>query len=109
MLTAITTVTFIIGGIFGGIYLISFRRFLKRLKTDYPKMWTDLGKPEFGEDSSAGALVATLMFLRHKDPKEDADLARAKKQTWRVFLVGVLLMGGGIFLLLLRFIVNFFF
>ena len=104
MLSAITTVTFIIGGIFGGIYLISFRRFLKRLKTDYPKMWMDLGKPEFGENSSAGALVATLVFLRHKDPKEDADLARAKKQTWRFFLLGVIFIFGGFVLFLIRFV-----
>ncbi len=104
MLSAITTLIFIIGGIFGGIYLISFRRFLKCLKTDYPKMWTDLGKPEFGENSSAGALVATLMFLRLKDPKEDADLARAKKQTWRFFLLGLVFILGGFVLFLIRFV-----
>ncbi len=104
MLAAITTVIFIIGGIFGGIYLISFRRFLKRLKTDYPKTWVDLGKPEFGENSSAGALVATLVFLRHKDPKEDADLARVKKQTWRFFLWGVIFIVGGFVVFLIRFV-----
>jgi len=102
------TIIFIIGGIFGGLYLLTFRRMLILLKKDYPRTWNDLGQPEFGDEGGQGAMVAALMFMRLKDPKEDEILTQAKRRTWRFFLSGAIFLGGGFLLLLIRFLVSFF-
>ena len=62
----------LIGGIFAGLYLISHRRLLNRLKKDYPEKWKQLGEPEFSDDSDAGSdpLIVDKYLPGHQFPEK---------------------------------------
>jgi hypothetical protein len=94
----------LLGGIFAGLYLISYRRLLILLKNRYPEKWKDLGKPEFlGVD--ACNLGRFLQFLRNPGDMEDSELIQMKSQTKMFLIIGLMLIGGSLSYWCIRFLI----
>ena len=94
----------LIGGIFAGFYLITYRRLLNHLENNDPEKWKGLGRPEFSDDSDARDIKRFLQFLRSTDDIQDTELIKMKSRTKVFLFIGVILIGGP----LLYWIISFF-
>lgn len=102
----ILTFSLFIGGIFLGLYLISHRRLLNRLKNNYPEKWKQLGEPEFSDDSDARDMKRFLRFLRSPNNIEDPELIKMKSKTKTSLIIGVILIGGPLSYWIVRFLIS---
>lgn len=103
----IVTFTILIGGVFLGLYLISYRRLLNVLKNDYPEKWKQVGEPGFFDDSDARDIKSFLKFLESANDVKDTDLIKMKSKTKSFLIIGVLLIGGPLLYWIIRFLILF--
>ena len=103
----IVTFIIVIGGVFLGLYLVSYRRLLNALKNNYPEKWKQLGEPGFFDDSDARDIKSFLKFLKSANDIEDIDLIKMKSNTKTFLIVGVILIGGSLSYWIIRFLVLF--
>ena len=101
----IVAFTIVIGGVFLGLYLISYRRLLNVLKNNYPEKWKQLGEPGFFDDSDARDMKRFLQFLRSPTDIEDTDLIQMKSKTKSFLIIGAVLIGGSLSYWIIRFLI----
>ena len=106
-MSIILTFPILIGCIFVGLYLISYRRLLNFLKNKYPEKWKQLGEPEFFDDSDACDMKRFLQFLRSPNNIEDPEIIKMKSKTKTLFIIGVILIGGPLSYWIVRFLILF--
>jgi len=103
----ILTFPILIGAIFVGLYLISYRRLLNLLKNNYPEKWNQLGRPEFFDDSGAGDIKRFVRFLRGPNDIEDPEVIKMKSKTKTFLIIGLILIGGPLSYWIVRFLILF--
>ena len=103
----ILTFPILIGCIFVGLYLISYRRLLNFLKNNYPEKWKQLGEPGFFDDSGARNIKRFLHFLRSPNDIEDPEVIKMKSKTKTLLIIGVILIGGPLSYWIVRFLILF--
>jgi len=83
------------GFLCAGLYLISYRKLLKFLESNYPEKWKELGSPTFFSDDF-DELKKFLQFLWARDDLQNSELSTLKIKTKKLLIAGIILIGGSL-------------
>jgi len=83
------------GCLFAGLYLNSYRKLLKFLKSNYSEEWKELGSPTFFSDDF-DELKKFLQFLWSHDDIQNPELSILKIKTKKFLIAGIVLIGGSL-------------
>ena len=88
------------GSLCAGLYLISYRKLLKFLESNYSEKWKELGSPKFFSDDF-DELKKFLKFLWACDDLSNSELSTLKIKTKKFLIAGIILIGGSLLILII--------